>query len=637
MADARALGDEPTTLRLLLVEDSEDDARLLLHTLRRGGYSVVCRRVESADEMREALAEPWHIVISDFSIPRFGGMAALRLLRESGLDLPFVIVSGTIGEDTAVEALKAGADDFMVKGRLARLIPVVERELREAASRRHRRQAEEALRESEARHRMLFESSPIPILISEERTARIIAANPAAVRTYGYSEAELTSMTMSALEAQPGRSDTPGESNAALARHRLKNKSVIDVDVIRYPLELNSGRACVSFVNDVTDKRRVDDQLRQSQKLEALGRLAGGIAHDFNNMLTPILSYSTLLERDLKEADPVRQDLIEIRQAGERAHALVQQLMAFSRQRVLQPQALDLNASVAAMEKMLRRVIGEHVEFVTTFERGVETILIDPTEIEQIIMNLVLNARDAMPNGGRLSIETRNVRLDLEQVRGATLPPGRYVELTVSDTGAGMDSATKARIFEPFFTTKPSGKGTGLGLATVHAIVTKNSGLIQVVTKLGEGTTFRVHFPRHGARASVSGQHVMSFEQRCAETVLVVEDDDLVRRSVRAILRRSGYTVLEARSGGDALVVAERHAGGVHVLVTDVVMPNMGGRELAERLMATRPNLKVLFMSGYTSDEALRQEILDAEVPFIQKPFTPDALARKIREILDQE
>jgi len=517
------------------------------------------------------------------------------------------------------------------------LIHVVERELREAASREQRRAAEQAQRESEARHRMLFESSPLPILISEEATRRIIAANPAAARTYGYTKEELHSMSMSAIEVEPGSSETPSGTSSTSVRHRLKDKTLIEVDVISYPLELTSGRVRVSFVNDVTDRRRVEEQLRQSQKLEALGRLAGGIAHDFNNMLTPILSYSTLLERDLKESDPMRQDLVEIRQAGERAHALVQQLMAFSRQRVIQPQALDLNASVAAMEKMLRRVIGEHVELVTTFDRSVETVFIDPTEIEQVIMNLVLNARDAMPNGGRLSIETRNVRLDADRVRAAKLAPGRYVELSVSDTGAGMDSAVKARIFEPFFTTKPTGWGTGLGLATVQAIVTKNSGMIQVDTKPGAGTTFRVHFPRHGGRASVSGQHVLGpFDARSIETVLVVEDDDLVRRSVRAILRRSGYTVLEARSGGDALVVAERHAGSVHLLVTDIVMPNMGGRELGERLRATRPDLKVLFMSGYTSDEALRQEILDAEVPFIQKPFTPDALARKIREILDQ-
>ena len=380
-------------------------------------------------------------------------------------------------------------------------------------------------------------------------------------------------------------------------------------------------------------------QLRQSQKLEAIGSLAGGVAHDFNNLLSVILGYSELLTVGLSAGDPLRADLEAIHEAGLRAADLTRQLLAFGRQQVLAPKVLDINGILSGMEKMLRRLIGEDLEFRCLSGPELPSIVADPGQIEQVIMNLVVNARDAMPRGGKLTIETTAVVLDRSYAdRHLDVAPGPHVLLAVSDSGVGMDKATQAHMFEPFFTTKTLGKGTGMGLATVFGIVRQSGGTIWVDSELGVGTTFKVYFPAVDGALQASRSSVPPESQALhgSETILLVEDDERVRVLARAILRKYGYEVLVATSGGDALLLCEQHAATIHLLLTDVVMLHMSGRELAKRLVSVRPQMKVLYMSGYTDDAVVRHGVLEATINFIQKPITPEALARKVREVLGE-
>ncbi|MEM9461852.1 MAG: PAS domain-containing protein [Myxococcota bacterium] len=394
----------------------------------------------------------------------------------------------------------------------------------------------------------------------------------------------------------------------------------------------------VGFVADASARKELEDKLRQSQKMEAVGRLAGGIAHDFNNLLTAILSYSDMALTRLSHLDPIRDDIAEIREAGLRARSLTSQLLAFSRKQILKPRMLDLNRVVRNMEHLLRRVIGEDIDLRIHLEPNLDPIEFDPGQLEQIVMNLAVNARDAMPGGGKLTIQTGNIVLDEEYVRShVDTQEGPHVMLAVTDTGSGMDAKTQARIFEPFFTTKGPHKGTGLGLSTVYGIVKQSGGNLWVYSELGRGTTFKVYLPRTETdRARQPTNDSIPALIKSTETILVVEDDQSVRRVIERVLGSGGYTVLCASDADEAEQLSRRHEGTIHLLLTDVVLPNKSGHELAKSLVSQRPGLRVLYMSGYTDDAIVHHGVLDPEVAFLEKPLMPTTLLTRVREILRQ-
>ena len=632
--------DMGVPLHLLLVEDSEDDARLLVRELTRGGFAPVFERVETADALRAALdRQAWDLVIGDYSMPQFSGIAALAIVRERGFDIPYICVSGTVTEELAVAAMKAGANDYVTKGQLARLLPAIERELREAKGRI-------ALRAAEASFATLVEQAPVGIYRSSPQ-GRFLSVNTALVRMLGYdAAAEVLGLDMArdlyADAAERQRlvdRDTYSDRtyDDVEATWKRKDGRLLTVQLSVRAVRDHAGRVeyYETFVRDVTDQRRLQQQLLQSQKMDAVGRLAGGIAHDFNNLLTVITSYSDLLLEDLGKDDPKRDDVEQVRKAAEGAAALTRQLLAFSRQQVVEPRVLSLNTVVESLQKILRRVIGEDVQLATSLAPNLGSVRADVGQLEQVLMNLAVNARDAMPTGGKLTIETANAEHDPDYASRESASGRRFVMLAVTDTGCGMDEATKARIFEPFFTTKAPGKGTGLGLATVYGIVTQWGGFIWVYSEPGHGTSFKIYLPEVEGAAAAATAAPHARIPGGTETVLLVEDAAALRAVAQQVLERHGYTVLAAPDAEAALGLAAGHRGRIHLLLTDVVMPGLSGRHLAERLTLTRPDIRVLYASGYTDDSVVRHGILESGTAYLQKPFTPDALARKVRAVLD--
>ena len=518
-----------TPLRLLHLEDNPVDAELITTTLIEGGIPCQSQLVDTRQAFVAALKEGrMNLILADYSIPGFDGMTALTLARQHCPDVPFLFVSATIGEELAIDAMHQGATDYVLKQRLGRLVPSVQRALREIDNRVERKRAEEALRQSEK-------------------------------------------------------------------------------------------------------------QFRQSQKMEAVGRLAGGIAHDFNNLLTVIMGYSQVLSTELGPQHPLRGKIDETLKAGERAATLIRQLLTFSSKQSLDPKVLPLNTAVTSLENLLRRLIGENIRLVTKLDPTNGRLRADQAQLEQVLVNLIVNARDAMPNGGTLTIETAQIELTRSPVYHLTpLPPGNYVRLSVSDTGCGMDRQTQSHIFEPFFTTKGEGKGSGLGLSTVYGIVTQCGGAIDVTSRVGHGTRFDLYFPiAESDVLTTAPSQTPGRPQRGTETILVVEDEPSVRTLVRDELRKLGYRVIEAKNGVEACLLATQQAGSLQLLLTDVVMPGMGGRELAQHLSVINPDLRTLFISGYMDDVGIMAGQEDGTSSFLQKPFTPEVLARAVRDLLD--
>ena len=516
------------SLRALFVEDSEDDTALIVRHLERAGYTVEYFRVDTRESFDNALRNAsWDVVISDHSMPYFSSIDALRLLKARDVDAPFIIVSGTIGEETAVEAMRAGAHDYVLKGNLARLGPAIERELGDAAER---------------------------LLAREEREAR----------------------------------------------------------------------------------QAIERQLQQSQKMEAVGRLAGGIAHDFNNLLTAILGFTGLALERIETGADVRFELGQVKLAAERAARFTRQLLAFSRQQVITPRVIDPVDAIDTMAPMLRQLMGEDVLLVTEDVRASGRIKVDPGQFEQLVMNLAINARDAMPNGGTLRLATSPVELEGATATALQLAPGEYVVISATDTGTGIEESIRARIFEPFFTTKPAGEGTGLGLSTVYGILKQSGGAIDVESEINRGTTFRMYLPLARGQTDTPSQ-VRRRAQRAAighGTVLVAEDEEAVRVFIRSVLTGAGFEVIEAASGTEAVALLDTVTKPIDLLIADVVMPGMIGPDLARIVTKRSPNTRVLYITGYATHSSVPADFMQDDDALLQKPFLPEQLLARVHERL---
>ncbi|HEV2304784.1 MAG TPA: response regulator [Candidatus Acidoferrales bacterium] len=511
-----------TPLRLLIVEDSAGDAELMVRLLRKSGYEVQYERVDSRDSLQRSLQQPWEIVISDHSMPGFSGLAALQIVRDNRPELPFIFVSGTIGEDTAVEAMRIGAHDYIMKGNLARLVPAIERELREAKNR---------------------------------------------------------------------------------AEHK-----------------------------------RTEQRMRQLEKFEAIGKLAGGIAHDFNNVIGAIMGWAELGSEEVPEGSRARKFFQQIRAQSDRAAGLTRQLLAYARRQTLEPRTVNLNQLISETTALLQKAIGEQIEMKFVLAPDLQTTRADPSQLEQVLMNLCFNARDAMPKGGQLLIETKNVDLDHTYTgRHEYAKPGKYVALTVADTGTGMPPAMLSHIFEPFFTTKEVGRGTGLGLATAYGIVKQHDGLIEVYSELGKGSVFQVYLPvKNGAPAPKPEMSDVAVRGG-TETILVAEDHAGNLEMVDEILRNLGYRVILAKDGEEAIRKFREDQKDIALILLDVVMPRLGGAEAYEKIRMIRPNVPVIFSSGYSEESARLESFASCGAVLLQKPFAPGILARKVREALDKK
>lgn len=506
-----------------------------------------------------------------------------------------------------------------------------------------RRRAQQQLKRSESRYRLLFESNPQPMWVFDRESLAFLAVNEAAVAQYGYSREELLKMTLKDIrppEEIPALLEDVQKPTVELHhdgpwRHRKRDGTIILVEITAHPIQYEGRNACLVLANDITERLRLEEQIQQSQRLESIGRLAGGVAHDFNNLLTVINGYATQILAELPSGSVLAQRIGEISGAGQRAAALTQQLLAFSRRQVVQTRVLNMNHVIGDMEQMLRRLIGEDVELIIRRSPDLPNIRADAGQMQQVVMNLAINARDAMPRGGTLILETHDEVLG-EEYRSShpDVRPGSYVVLSVSDTGTGMKPEVQKRIFEPFFTTKPPGSGTGLGLATVHGMVRQSEGWIWVYSEPGTGTTFKIYLPATDQTVPAAPAAAQQ-DLRGTETILLVEDQKDVRQLAVTILEAYGYRVLSAADGEEALRLAQEFSGMIHLLLTDMVMPGMNGDELAKQLLPQRMQ-HVLFMSGYTETAIEHRGILQAGQDYIQKPFTPESLAKKVKAVLER-
>ncbi len=668
---------------VLIVDDRLDNLYLLRALLQGNGYTVTQAHngAEALDRAREVLPQ---LVISDLLMPMMDGYTLLRHWKadERLRSIPFVVYTATYTDPKDERlALDLGAAAFILKPAepepfIARIREVLAKSAGEASElvgappleenvllkeysevlvrklekkalqleQTNRTLLEDIAQRKRAEERVWLQASLLDqvrnAVLAVDRRGLVIYWNKFAETLYRWTQAEAMGRNIVDLIVPSSEFQRAAEIFATVeeAGHwegdwmqRRKDGATFPALVLNKSLLDVQGRrvGMVSVAIDITERRRLEEQYRQAQKMEVVGKLAGGVAHDFNNLLTVITGYGELALASMRPGDPVREMIVQVLESSERATSLTRQLLAFSRQEFLAPKVLDINAIVQECEKILRRLIGEDVRFSTERDPALFQVRADPGHMEQILLNLVVNARDAMPRGGSLVIRTRNAESE-----GAA--DGEYAVLEVTDTGVGMDPAIQARIFEPFFTTKGK-RGTGLGLATVHDIVQKSGGRIEVVSAVGKGTTFAIYLPRvEGTTAAKTVRPSNPTPSPSGtETVLLTEDEEGVRMLTRSILRSLGYTVLDTNRGSEALAISKRHIGTIHLLITDVVMPEMSGRELAERLIAIRPEMKVLFLSGYTDDALLDHGVSQAEVAFLQKPYTPTSLAFKIREALD--
>ncbi len=628
-------------LHLLFIDSATADTELLCQALQSKGYQFEYQQVDRAETLVAALEQRrWDLVFCSDGVAQLDSLSALALVKSKGAKLPFIIIAERASVDQAVEAMRAGVSDYLKKDDVDAVATAVERVLRGW----HKDQtAAEALDQSEARLRALLEQLPAMVWTTDKEL-RFTSFLGEELKRLHLTQNELVGMTL----AEYLRKNQLDDSSITAHRRALEGFSArydLDLDGRDYAVHVQPLRApseeiigTVGVALDNTERRQLERQVRGAQRMEAIGRLAGGIAHDFNNLLLVIANYSQFVLDEIPKDSTIYEDIKEIQEAVQRASALTKQLLAFSSRQIMQPEILDLNRLVGELKKMMERLISEDILFVAKLNSDIGSIKADRSQVEQVIMNLLVNATDAMPHGGELSLKTENVDVDAEMAsKHMGMKPGSYVAFSVTDSGEGMDEATKSRVFEPFFTTKAKGKGTGLGLSTVYGVVKQSDGYISVDSSPGAGTTFKVYLPRVNLTPTSRRQlspSKSSHEARDA-IILLVEDDDIVRKAALRTLKRDGYTVLEACHGKEALSICKTGEKPIDLLLTDVVMPNMSGRELSRLIESLKPDTRTLFMSGYTDNMMSEDCELEEGVHFLPKPFTPDVLLRKVREVLD--
>jgi len=645
---------ENDELHVLIVEDNEADYELMLHALRRGGFSTNGLRAAAKEAVVEALRSfDADVVLVDHTLPGSSGLEILHLVQQERPLLPVLVVTGSIDEETAADYIKAGAADYVIKDRLHRLAPAVLRALTLKDALQELMDAEAAREASEARFRSLVEHSTDVITLLDA-DGRIVYSTQSLQPTLGYAAGEMTGRSVFDL-LQPEQRGTAEALLGNVLRHpeqvvradlrvRHKEGAWRDLEVVvANRLSDPSLRALVVNYRDVTERKRAeenlraaDERLRSAQKMEAVGRLAAGIAHDFNNLLTIILGSAELLEERQGKLNPANTQLLRnIQAAGQQAATLTQRLLAFARKQPLEPRAIDLNQLMGGLKALLRRTLGEDVDIKMVLRPDLPKANIDDHQFEAAVLNLAINARDAMPHGGHLTIETALATIDEAAATLGKIEHGRYLVLSVADNGEGMAPDVRARALEPFFTTKPTGKGTGLGLSMVYGFVTQSGGQLTIYSELGLGTTVRLYLPL--AESDVpAAPAVITKLPGGSETILVVEDEPELRELVTGMLRPMGYRILEAGNGQEALAMLAREPV-INLLFTDVVMPGgMHGRALAQEAKKQRPDMRVLYTSGYTQDTMVHQGKLDEGVELLNKPYRRRDLAMKVREILDR-
>jgi two-component system, cell cycle sensor histidine kinase and response regulator CckA len=649
-------------IHVLLIEDSAVDARLVRGMLehdKSGTFTLEHVSTLEAGMRSLERGSGTHVILLDLGLPDASGLQTLRRIMPLAQSASVVVITGHQDEELGIAALREGAHDYLMKGQveggqLRRILRyAIERQKLQSdlcAEIEWRARVQQALQVSEQRYRLLSETAPMGILLSDD-LGRIVDSNTQALAMFGYQRGELIGESVEILMPERFRNAHRGHRASYVKNAQARPMGVaMDLYALRkdgteFPVEIGlgplvttEGVLTTSTIVDVTERKKMEEQLRLSQRMESIGKLAGGVAHDFNNLLAVILGSADAAMEKLPSEHPARRKLEVITQAGSSAADLTRQLLAFSRQQVMQPRVIDLREILERTETLLRRLIGENIQFSMSLEPSLGHVKADPGQIEQVLMNLAVNARDAMPEGGRLRIEARNVDLD-ESYHDAhqQVIPGRYVMIAVEDSGRGMDRVTQAHIFDPFFTTKGLGKGTGLGLATVYGIVKQSGGYIWVYSELRKGTIFKVYLQR--VEQSVKPGQVETLHPSALsgrETILLAEDSKDLREMAREYLESVGYTVVEAASGKEALQRAKDFNGTIHLLLTDVVMPEMSGPELAGELRALFPGIKIILTSGYTDVALAPQGVLDPAVAFIQKPYRPKALAQKVREVLGE-
>jgi two-component system cell cycle sensor histidine kinase/response regulator CckA len=643
----REVGVKTEVLRVLMVEDREDDADLILHELKIAGLRVKHRLVYTEETFRVAVdAEEFDVVLSDFRLPGWTGLDALRILRELEKEIPFLLVTGTLGEEAAVECIKQGVSDYILKDHISKLPVAMRRAIAEKVLRDENLRAHEALHISEMRNRDLVENAAYGIFRAAG-DGTFLDGNPALRRMLGCEGLEqLQEMNLSRdvfrfpehysqLQASCRQH---GQAHGVETEWRRRDGGLVAVRLHVRSVEIAEHSNSIEVIaEDVTELRALERQLRQGQKFEAIGQLAGGIAHDFNNVVGAILGWAELGLEQNSDNPKIADRFARIREQAERAAALTRELLAFARRQVLQPRAVDLNTVAGGLITFLDKVIGKNIE-IKVLNTPLEAVKADPTQIEQVIMNLCINARDAMPDGGRLLIETEMVELDESYCKFyPQTTPGRYAVLSISDTGMGMDSETRERIFEPFFTTKERGKGTGMGLATVYGIVKQHLGFVHVYSELGQGSLFRVYLPiAEGIVAEHPAKKVrppLETEMRGTETILLAEDHESIREMARQTLVSLGYRVLSACDGEEALRLCGTEVPALAIL--DVIMPKLGGPAAAKKLLERFEKLPVLYTSGYSQEsDGLAAAVTSAH--YLQKPYSPTTLGKLVREILSE-